>query len=263
MTGLVLQPSLVATGLAMLLGAVAGSLINAAVMAELPESRRVCRAGACSRFEPNARWHERIPIISWLALNGECKHCAHPIPASQPMVEAGTSLAFGLLTWLAYQEVFTPAALAAMLAFAGYGIALSIIDIATQRLPNRIVGSFALTMFTLLALASWATHDWRALLRACVGAAALFAFFAMVKLINPAGMGGGDVKLAGVIGLFTAWFGFTQLFVAVLASFIIGSIVGFALISARRAGRNTPFAFGPAMLAGAWIGVFWGVGTWV
>ena len=99
--------------------------------------------------------------------------------------------------------------------------------------------------------------------RAILAAVGLFVFFALVKVIHPAGMGGGDVKLAGVIGLFTGWFGWMQLFIGVFSSFLIGSIAGLVLIAARRAGRTTPFAFGPAMLAGAWIGVFWGLGAGV
>ena len=174
------------------------------------------------------------------------------------------ALAFAGLSLLVFRGEIPSAALPALLVFAVYSIALGIIDIRRQLLPDRIVlpsyGVFAV----LLSFASWAAGDWTALLRALAGGIVLFAFFLLVALISPAGMGLGDVKLAGVIGLILGWFGWTNLLVGVFAGLLVGAAVGMILVAAHRAGRATPFPFGPWLLAGAWIGILWGgaLGQW-
>ena len=89
-------------------------------------------------------------------------------------------------------------------------------------------------------------------------AAALFAFYFLLALVYPAGMGFGDVKLAGVLGLFLGWLGWGELAVGAFLGFLIGAVAGIGLIVAGRAGRKTAIPFGPYMLAGALIAVLVG-----
>ncbi len=100
--------------------------------------------------------------------------------------------------------------------------------------------------------------SWDAYLRAWLGGLALFAFYFLLAFIYPAGMGFGDVKLAGVIGLYLGWLGWGSVLVGAFLGFLLGAVVGVALIVFGSAGRKSAIPFGPFMLAGAFIAVMWG-----
>ena len=85
--------------------------------------------------------------------------------------------------------------------------------------------------------------------------AILYAFYFVLRLARPDGMGGGDVKLAGVVGLHLAWIGWTSLVVGAFAAFVLGGLFGVVLLVRRRADRSTAIPFGPWMLIGAWVGI--------
>ena len=90
------------------------------------------------------------------------------------------------------------------------------------------------------------------------GAAGLFAFYLILALVKPGGMGFGDVKLAAVLGLYLGFLGWGNLLVGAFAAFLFGGVFGLLLMLAHRAGRKTAIPFGPWMIAGAWVGVFAG-----
>ena len=150
------------------------------------------------------------------------------------------------------------AALAVMLAFqwaAAWGLLLAVVDAVTHRLPNRIVlPGYAVVAF-LLAAATVAAGAADALLRAAAAGAALFGFFAVVRALGPGGMGGGDVKLAGVLGALLGWLGVSTLVTGVLAMFLGAGLFGIVLMSTGRAGRRTALPFGPWMIGGTWAAI--------
>jgi leader peptidase (prepilin peptidase)/N-methyltransferase len=90
------------------------------------------------------------------------------------------------------------------------------------------------------------------------GAGILFLFYFVLAMISPRGMGMGDVKLAGVLGLFLGALGWGQLAVGAGAAFVLGGLFSIILLITRRAGRKSGIPFGPWMLLGAWVGVFAG-----
>jgi len=100
--------------------------------------------------------------------------------------------------------------------------------------------------------------EWGALARAGAGMALLFAFYFALRLIGPRGMGGGDVKLAGLIGLYLGWLGWSALIVGAFSAFLFGGAFGVILIARRKAGRRTAIPFGPWMILGAWAGIIAG-----
>ncbi len=87
---------------------------------------------------------------------------------------------------------------------------------------------------------------------------ALFLFYLIAALVYPGGMGFGDVKLAGVLGLFLGFLGWGPLVVGAFAAFLLGGLFALVLVALRRAGRKSGIPFGPWMLAGAWVGIFFG-----
>ncbi|WP_100811111.1 MULTISPECIES: A24 family peptidase [unclassified Microbacterium] len=152
----------------------------------------------------------------------------------------------------------------AILYFAAISVVLSLIDLKTHRLPNAIVLPSYLVSFFLLTLACVLGGDWAALLRAAIAMVVLFGFYALLRAVRPDGMGGGDVKLAGLVGIQLGWFGAGSVIVGTLAAFILGGLFGAILLLTRRAGRRTAIPFGPWMLAGAWVGIAAGepVSSW-
>ena len=122
------------------------------------------------------------------------------------------------------------AALPAVLYFTAMGISLAVIDLDVGRLPNAIVYPSYPVVASLLAIAALAQHDASPLLRAGVGAAALFLVYFALAYLYPAGMGFGDVKLAGIVGGLLGFMSYPVLAVGAFAAFFIGSVVGIGRI---------------------------------
>ncbi|MBU4465057.1 MAG: A24 family peptidase [Actinobacteria bacterium] len=142
--------------------------------------------------------------------------------------------------------------------FAAISVILCLIDVRTHRLPNRIVLPVYPVALVLLTSACVAGAPWASLLRAVIGGAALLAFYTLLRVVSRRGMGGGDVKLAGIVGIYLGWAGWGSLVVGAVSAFVIGGLAGAMLIVTRRATRRTAIPFGPFLLAGAWIGILFG-----
>ncbi|MEV7693547.1 A24 family peptidase [Microbacterium sp. NPDC089189] len=145
-----------------------------------------------------------------------------------------------------------------LLAYAGFAVlsvALAIIDARTHRLPNRLVLPAYPVLLLLLVLASAALGTNPALLTAVLASVAVFVFFLLLRWAQPRGMGGGDVKLAAVVGLVLGYLGWDAVLWGVLAGFLSGGLYSVFLLSARRATRRTAIPFGPWMLLGAWLAI--------
>ncbi|MFT4210724.1 MAG: A24 family peptidase [Microbacterium sp.] len=154
--------------------------------------------------------------------------------------------------------------LVAYLYLAAISVVLAVVDADVRRLPNAIVLPAYPVLLVLLTLACLFGAEWAALLRAVVGGAVLYLCFALLRLAGPGGMGGGDVKLAGVLGIALGWIGGGALVVGVFAAFLGGGLFSVLLLMTRRAGRRTAIPFGPWLLLGAWVGILWGerVASW-
>ncbi|HKA68758.1 MAG TPA: A24 family peptidase [Actinomycetes bacterium] len=150
------------------------------------------------------------------------------------------------------------AELPAYLYGAAAGIALAAIDLAHHRLPNALTLPSYLIACGLLGLAALVRGEPGPFLRALGGMAALYALYYLLMLIYPAGMGFGDVKLAGVLGLYLGWLGWAEVIIGGFLGFVIGALAGLGLLATRRATRKSAVPFGPAMLLGALIAVLAG-----
>ncbi|HSK56204.1 MAG TPA: A24 family peptidase [Jiangellales bacterium] len=161
----------------------------------------------------------------------------------------------GLLGWARAGEPDLPA----FLVLGVVGVLLGYVDIRVHRLPDLLTLPSLLVGAVLLGLTALTErYDAGDLLRAGAGALALFAFYLVLHLLNPRGMGRGDVKLAAPLGLHLAWLGWGQLVLGAFLGFLLGGLVGAALILLRRAGLKSMLPFGPSMLVGALVAVVWG-----
>lgn len=243
---------------AALMGLAVGSFLNVVVW-RVPRGESLASPGsACPQCGHSIRVYDNIPVLSWLILRGKCRDCHEPISARYPLVEFGTALFFVVVTLWALMKPNGIWLAPAYLYFAAVTVALTLIDIDTHKLPNRIVVPSLAIVTALLALASVGSGDWWALLWAVVGGCALFIFYFIMVMLYPKGMGFGDVKLAGVVGLALGYLGGGALIVGAFAAFLLGGVFSIALLLTGKATRKSGIPFGPWMLLGAWVGIVCG-----
>jgi len=218
---------------------------------EGPRYNLMLPPSACPHCQHKIRAWENIPVISWLALKGQCSQCKAPISKRYPLVE----LASGLLSaFVAWHFGFGWAAGAMMLLTWGL-LAMSMIDADHQLLPDALVLPLlwlglilnAYGVFTSLSDALWG---------AVAGYLSLWLVFWAFKLVTGKdGMGHGDFKLLAMLG---AWGGWQVLPLTILLSSLVGAILGVIMLRLRNASHSTPIPFGPYLAIAGWIALLWG-----
>lgn len=136
----------------------------------------------------------------------------------------------------------------------GAGMWLTLIDIDTHVLPRRIVYRTTALVMPLLIISAF-FDDAGSIVGMFIGAIAMWMFMRVLEVLARGGLGGGDVALAGLLGLYTGWLSYEAIAVALLAAFITGGFFAAVLLVARKASRSTRFAFGPFLVVGALIAV--------
>lgn len=240
--------------LAGIFGLIIGSFLNVVVW-RVPRGESIAHPPShCPACGAEVRPRDNVPVVSWLLLRGRCRDCKAPISIRYPLVEAGTAVVFVLFAARIGLEPELPA----FLYFGAIGVALALIDLDVKRLPNVIVLPSYVVAAVLLGAAAIFGNDWGSYLRAGLGMAALFAFYFVLALVYPAGMGWGDVKLAGVLGAYLGWLGWAEVVTGAFLGFLFGGLVGMVLMVIGKAGRKSKIPFGPFMLVGALVAVLWG-----
>lgn len=239
-------PEVWLTAVAALWGAAAGAVLpRAAYRFSVPPGetwRAACPAGH--------------PVHGWLG-PARCRPCAAvPYgPGAAPAVV--TAL---VCTALAAATGMRPE-LAVWLLLAPAGVLLAVVDVRVQRLPDPLTLPFAGAALLLLGVAALLPEHAGSWTTALLGALALGAGYFVLFLINPGGMGFGDVKLALGAGAVLGWYGWPAVLLGTLAGFLLGALYGGALVVARQAGRTTAIAFGPFLISGVLAGLLVGAFT--
>lgn len=255
----------VVVAVAGLLGLIFGSFLNVVIWRVPRGLSVVSPPSACPGCAMELRATDNVPVVSWVALGGRCRNCRMSISVRYPIVELITGFLFAVIAAWVSPTMITATTFAstlaavvtltALLVLAACSIALAAIDVELHRLPNQIVLFLTVAGAMLLGIAGLLTGDLSALMRAAIGGAVAFVVFFLVALIKPGGMGFGDVKLAGALGIYLGYVGWGSLIIGFFAAFLLGGVVGIILILAKRADRKGGIPFGPWMLAGAWIGI--------
>lgn len=245
--------------IAAVFGLLVGSFLNVVIWRVPRGESIVSPPSACPRCGHRLRPYDNIPVVSWLVLRARCRDCGEPISARYPAVELLTAVLFAVMAAVVPLWV-----LPAFLWLAAAGVALSAIDIELHRLPNVIVYPSALVVggwlvgAALLGATVGGESGGALALRVALSGLALFAFYLVLALIYPAGMGLGDVKLAFVLGMALGWFSWAYVGLGTFAAFLCGALVGIVIMIRGKGGRRTAIPFGPFMFLGALIAIVFG-----
>jgi len=229
-------------------GLIIGSFLNV-VASRIPAGGSLVTPGSqCPNCQHPVRPRDNIPVVSWLALHGRCRDCAAPISRRYPLVEAGTGLLF--IAVVAVHQGDT-AQIVLGLVLVAFLVPLALIDLDTRLLPNKITLPAAVAALVLGTLLDPSGEVER-----LIGGVGAGGFFLLAALAYPRGMGIGDVKLAGVLGLFLG----REVAAALLVGLLAGVVVGIAIIARKGAaeGRKTKVPFGPFLALGGVVALLVG-----
>jgi leader peptidase (prepilin peptidase) / N-methyltransferase len=231
---------------AAVLGALLGSFLNV-VIHRVPLGESLVTPGShCPACDAPVRAYDNVPVLSWLVLRGRCRTCGAPISLRYPAVELLTAASFAaVVAARGFDE-----GLWLELPFVACLIALAGIDLDHKLLPNKIV--YPMAAYGLVVSLIVVTDDFPEHLIAGAGA---FAFLLIAVLAYPSGMGMGDVKLAGTMGLYLG----VSVVPALLAAFFTGTVFGLAVIAREGAqARKKAVPFGIFLAFGGLVGVLAG-----
>lgn len=237
----------VAAVLAGIFGAIIGSFLNV-VAWRLPRKESLVHPpSACPKCGTPIKPYDNVPVLGWLWLRGKCRACGAPISARYPIVEAVTGLlcAACVLRFGADQDVWLPLCFVLLL------VPIALIDIDHHIIPNVLTLIGVVAGFALVV--AFQTDELTEHIIAMVGAG---GFFLIAAIVYPSGMGIGDVKLAGVMGIFLGRDVVPAIFVALLAGSIVGGVI-IARLGFEK-GRKEGLPFGPWLCLGSLVGLFYG-----
>lgn len=249
--------------LSFVMGMMIGSFLNVCVW-RLPRNESVVRPRSrCPKCGTLIAWYDNLPVLSWLALGARCRTCREPISWQYPLVELLTGVLFALVYWKFGMTLASPVY---MLLVAGL-VLVTFVDLADWTIPNEVTYPGIPLGLALGAVGMFfpstgliVTNVFDALLGAFLGGGILYALDKLALAVwKKPGMGFGDVKLLAMMG---AFFGWKSIFVIVMISSLLGSIVGVTLLAVQRKkgedmkGHYLPF--GPYLAAAGVLFLFFG-----
>ena len=230
-----------------ILGAIIGSFLNV-VAYRLPRKESLLHPPSrCPHCGTDIKPYDNVPVLGWLWLRGKCRACGAPISWRYPAVEllTGVLCALCVLHYGADDDVWAPLLLVLLL------IPITLIDLEHHIIPNVLSAIGAVGAIVLLVL-----FDSDSIVEHLIAATAAGGFFLLAAIVYPAGMGMGDVKLAGVLGLFLGRAVAPAIFVALISGVLIGAVIIARYGSAE--GRKKGIPFGPWLSFGGLVGLFAG-----
>jgi leader peptidase (prepilin peptidase)/N-methyltransferase len=230
------------------LGAIFGSFLNV-VVHRLPRHESIVSpASHCPRCGTPVKPYDNIPILSWLLLRGCCRSCREPISTRYPLVEAGT----GVLCVGAVLSHQTASGIALSVALILIVVPAALIDLEHRIIPNKLTALGAVVAIVLGTALDPAGEPERLIAGVTAG-----GFLLLAALAYPGGMGMGDVKLAGVMGLFLGASVAPALLIAMVAGVLVGTVI--IMRKGAQEGRKTAVPFGPFLALGAIVAIYAGL----
>ena len=236
------------------MGLLVGSFLTV-VVDRVPRGGSVVRPpSACGSCGQRLTAVDLVPIGSWLALRGKCRHCGASIGVEPLIIEIATATIF-VLFGLEFGDDL------ALIAFCVMGaalVALVWIDLREFRLPREITYTAMAISGVVLAIAGFVNDEPERIWQAALGAGIALAIMGIIYLASRGGMGDGDVRLAPLLGMHMGWLNPGIVPIGLFFGFFLGAIVGVVAMTVGSAGRKTAVPFGPFLATGTVLAVFVG-----
>jgi len=252
-----------------LLGLAFGSFTNVLIFRNNRSLPSLSQASSCLACGKRILRRDNVPVLSWMLLKGKCRFCGAHFSRLYPIIELSTGILFlACAILLGPLDVTNSASfgkwvvLVALWWLVAAGVALTAIDVKHFTLPNAIIYPTFAAGALLFLLNSLLVADFEPLARSLVGATVSLVLYGLIVVIAPQGMGLGDMKLAGLLGFYLAWFGWGALFIGLLLPFLLASIFALAKIARKTARFDSRIAFGPWMILGAFLALGFGNQLW-
>jgi leader peptidase (prepilin peptidase)/N-methyltransferase len=231
-----------------ILGAAVGSFLNVCID-RLPAGKSIVYPpSSCDNCQHRLSWFDLFPVFSYLFLRGRCRYCKAHIPQRVFWVELGTGILFALLYW----KYSLTAMLPVIMFYSSILIVLALIDLYHHLILNKIVYPAAIIAIIInIFLPEFGLHNF---LFGLLGGAVGFLILFLPALISRKGMGWGDVKMAGLVGLMT---GFPNAIVAVFGGILLGGLLSIILLILKKKNRKEGIPFGPFLSLGTMIALLW------
>lgn len=234
-----------------MVGLLLGSFFNVCIYRIPREESIVFPASHCTSCGTQLKWKDLIPVFSFILLGGRCRYCGEKISIKYPLVELFVALMYLILALIfgMSSSFFVYAFLSSLLIIA------SIIDLEFQIIPNGlvIIGIIVGLVFSLIGLS---VHIEDALIGMLVGGGTFLLVALLAQLIlKKEGMGGGDIKLMAMIGLFIGW---RLTILSILLSIYSGGLIGGLLLLLRIKKRSDAIPYGPFIALGTFLSILYG-----
>lgn len=202
----------------------------------------------CPECGATIRARDNIPLLSWLLLRGKCRDCGAPISKRYPLVEAGTAVLYAVTVAVHYDDTTQ---LVLGLVLVTFLVPITAIDFELRIIPNRLTLPAA-----VIAIVLGTALDPGGEVERLIAGAAAGLFLAIPAFLSPGGMGMGDGKLTGVMGLYLG----AAVGPAILIGLAAGTVVGIVIIASKgmQAGRKTKVPFGPFLALGGVVAMLFG-----
>ncbi|MDD5552171.1 MAG: prepilin peptidase [Candidatus Pacebacteria bacterium] len=252
-----------------LLGLCVGSFLNVLIL-RLPKGKKAKGRSYCPKCKKKLRWHELIPLFSFIFLCGKCSRCKKPISFQYPLVEFLTGLFFVLNSWqiiktsgvLNFETIIE---ILFWFFFLGVLIVIFSTDFKFFIVPDRVIYPAILVAFSYQVFKFFSLNNWKpsftfgalrpVFTSVFAGAISALFFFSLILLTKGKGMGLGDVKIAAFMGILLS---FPNIFVALFLAFFSGSVIGLILIILKRKKLKSEVPFGCFLAPATFIAFFWG-----
>lgn len=227
-------------------GLLAGSFLNVCIY-RIPKEMSIVFPGShCTNCGTKLKAYELVPLFSYLFLGGKCRTCGAKISARYPMVELMTALLVTLqFHYLGLNLTFLFFALMTLIL-----IVMTMIDYDLQIIPDGLTLILGILGLVYLAAVIVPTEGFSALVPRGIGFFLGGGLFLLIAVVSNGGMGGGDIKLMAVLGL---WFGWKHLLLLMMLSFISGALISVALLAFKIKGRKEAIPFGPFIALAAYL----------
>jgi leader peptidase (prepilin peptidase)/N-methyltransferase len=233
---------------AALFGLLIGSFLNV-VAWRLPRGESLVRPRSkCPGCSAQLKPYDNVPVVSWLALRGRCRGCGEKISARYPVVEGVTAALYVAVVAAKSDDVLQ---MTLGLVLVTFLVPIAVIDFDLKIIPNKLTAPAA-----VLAVALGAVLEPSYLPEQLAAGAGALIFFLLPALVHKKGMGMGDVKLVGVLGLYLG----RNVAPAIMIALVVGVVVGAAVVAMKgmSEGRRTKVPFGPFLALGGLIAFFAG-----